>query len=138
MKTIGNVLWFVLCGVWMGIAYLLAGVVSCITLIGIPFGIQSFKLAGYVMWPFGRELVESPGNRFSKGVFNIIWIILGGLWLAIGHVLFGVVLCLTILGIPFGIKNFSMAKLALFPFDYSVQRKGEPGPNEAPITSDED
>jgi uncharacterized membrane protein YccF (DUF307 family) len=138
MKTIGNVLWFVLCGVWMGIAYLLAGVVSCITLIGIPFGIQSFKLAGYVMWPFGRELVESPGNRFSKGVFNIIWIILGGLWLAIGHLLFGVVLCLTILGIPFGIKNFSMAKLALFPFDYSVQRKGEPGPNEAPIIVDED
>lgn len=139
MKTIGNILWFVLCGVWLGLAYLVAGVVSCITLIGIPFGIQSFKLAGYVMWPFGRELRESSGHRFSKGVFNIIWIIVGGLWLAIGHVLFGVVLCITILGIPFGLKNFSMAKLALFPFDYSVERKGDPGPNEAPLTSlDED
>lgn len=138
MKTIGNVIWFVVCGIWLGIAYLLAGALSCITIIGIPFGIQSFKLAGYVMWPFGRELQESPGNRFSKGVFNIIWIIIGGLWLAIGHVLFGVILCITILGIPFGLKNFSMAKLALFPFDYAVVAKGEPGPNEAPLTGDVD
>ena len=137
MKTIGNILWFVLCGVWLGISYLLAGVLACITLIGIPFGIQSLKLAGYVMWPFGRELQESPGARFSKGVMNIIWIIVGGLWLAIGHVLFGVILCITILGIPFGLKNFSMAKLALFPFDYGVVRKGEPGPNEAPLTSED-
>jgi uncharacterized membrane protein YccF (DUF307 family) len=90
------------------------------------------------MWPFGRELVESSGHRFSKGVFNIIWIIIAGLWLAIGHVLLGVVLCLTILGIPFGLKNFSMAKLALFPFDHAVQRKGEPGPNEAPLTTVDD
>ncbi|MEI7885807.1 MAG: YccF domain-containing protein [Actinomycetes bacterium] len=136
MKTIGNVLWFVLCGVWLGIAYIIAGIVSCITLIGIPFGIQSFKLAGYVMWPFGRHLVESPGNRLSKGVFNVIWIVLGGIWLAITHVIFGVLLCITILGIPFGIKNFSMAKLALFPFDFSVEFKGDPGPNEAPLSSE--
>ncbi|MCX6524552.1 MAG: YccF domain-containing protein [Actinobacteria bacterium] len=136
MRTIGNVIWFILCGVWLGIAYILAGIVSCITIIGIPFGIQSFKLAGYVMWPFGRQLVESPGNRFSKGVFNIIWIIFGGIWLAITHVIFGILLCITILGIPFGIKNFSMAKLALFPFDFSVEHKGDPGPNEAPLTSD--
>ena len=136
MRTIGNAIWFILCGVWLGIAYILAGVVSCITIIGIPFGIQSFKLAGYFMWPFGRQLVESPGNRFSKGVFNIIWIIFGGIWLAITHVIFGILLCITILGIPFGIKNFSMAKLALFPFDFSVERKGDPGPNEAPLTSD--
>jgi uncharacterized membrane protein YccF (DUF307 family) len=138
VKTIGNILWFVLGGVFLGIAYLVAGLLSCITIIGIPFGIQSFKLAGYVMWPFGRELVESSGHRFSKGVFNIIWIIIAGLWLAIGHVLLGVVLCLTILGIPFGLKNFSMAKLALFPFDHAVQRKGEPGPNEAPLTTVDD
>lgn len=134
MKTIGNIVWFVLCGVWLGIAYVLAGVLSCLTLIGIPFGIQSFKLAGYVMWPFGRELVGSGGHRFSKGVMNIIWIIIGGLWLAIGHVLFGVVLCITILGIPFGLKNFSMAKLALFPFDFSVEPKGTGDFNEAPLS----
>jgi uncharacterized membrane protein YccF (DUF307 family) len=135
VKTIGNAIWFILCGVWLGIGYLLAGLVACLTLIGIPFGIQSFKLAGYVMWPFGRELVESPGHRFSKGVMNLVWILVGGLWLAIGHILFGAVLCLTILGIPFGLKNFSMARLALFPFDVSVQPKGSPGPNEAPLTA---
>ena len=120
MKTIGNLIWFVLCGVWLGLSYLIAGMIACITIIGIPFGIQAFKLAGYVMWPFGRTLQESVGNRFSKGVMNVIWIIVGGIWLAIEHVLFGAILCLTIIGIPFGIKNFSMAKLALFPFDYSV------------------
>lgn len=137
MKTIGNIIWFVLSGLWLGISYLLAGLIACVTIIGIPFGIQAFKLAGYVMWPFGRELLESPGARFSKGVMNVIWIIVGGLWLAIGHLLFGILLCVTILGIPFGLKNFSMAKLALFPFDYSVVRKGEPGPNEAPLTSED-
>lgn len=137
MKTLGNILWFVLCGALLGIAYLAAGLLSCLTLIGIPFGIQSFKLAGYVMWPFGRELADTEGARFSRGVLNIIWIIIGGIWLAVGHVLLGVVLCVTILGIPFGLKNFSMAKLALFPFDYSVVRKGEPGPNEAPVISED-
>ena len=69
---------------------------------------------------------------------NIVWIVIGGLWLAIGHVLFGVLLCITILGIPFGLKNFSMARLALFPFDYAVEPKGQPGPNEAPLTSHDD
>lgn len=136
MKTIGNTLWFILCGVWLGLAYIVAGVLSCLTLVGIPFGFQSFKLAGYVMWPFGRELAEAPGRRLSRGLLNIIWIIIGGVWLALGHLLLGIVLCLTVVGIPFGLKNFSMAKLALFPFDYSVQFRGEPGPNEAPLSSD--
>jgi uncharacterized membrane protein YccF (DUF307 family) len=125
MKTIGNILWFVLSGLWMGIGYVLAGIVACLTIIGIPFGIQSFKLAGYVMWPFGRTLEESSGHRFSKGVMNIVWIIVGGFWLALGHLLLGILLCITVLGIPFGLKNFSMAKLALFPFDFSVREKGD-------------
>ena len=138
MKTIGNVLWLLLCGALLGIGYLLAGIVSCLTIIGIPFGIQSFKLAGYVMWPFGRELRESDGHRFSKGVVNIIWIIIGGFWLALFHVLFGVLLCVTIIGIPFGLKNFSMAKLALFPFAYAVVDRDDAGPNEGPVVTDGD
>jgi len=138
VKTIANLIWFILSGVWLGIAYLVAGVVACLTIIGIPFGIQSFKLAGYVMWPFGRTLAESSGHRFSKGVMNVIWIIVGGIWLAITHVLLGALLCLTIIGIPFGIKNFSMAKLALFPFDYSVvDRDVDPAPAESgPVLTD--
>jgi uncharacterized membrane protein YccF (DUF307 family) len=139
VKTIANILWFILSGLWLGIAYVLAGLLACITLIGIPFGIQSFKLAGYVMWPFGRTLQESAGHRFSKGIMNIVWIIVGGVWLAISHFLLGIILCLTILGIPFGIKNFSMAKLALFPFDFSVvDADVDPAPAESgPITADD-
>ena len=138
MKTIANVIWFVLSGVWLGIAYVIAGLLACLTIIGIPFGIQSFKLAGYVMWPFGRTLAESSGHRFSKGVMNVIWIIVGGIWLAITHVLLGALLCLTIIGIPFAIKNFSMAKLALFPFDYAVvDRDVDPAPAESgPVLAD--
>ena len=131
MKTIGNSLWSVLSGLWLGISYLLAGLIACVTIIGIPFGIQAFKMAGYVMWPFGRTLHESPGHRFSKGVMNVIWIVVGGLWLAIEHVLLGAILCVTIIGIPFGIKNFSMAKLALFPFDYSVGPTADRGAAES-------
>jgi len=138
VKTIGNILWFVVSGLWLGLSYIVAGLIACITIIGIPFGIQAFKLAGYVMWPFGRELRDSEGHRFSKGVMNVIWIIVGGVWLALEHLLLGVILCLTIIGIPFGIKNFSMAKLALFPFDYAVARKGDPDPNDGPIVAADD
>jgi uncharacterized membrane protein YccF (DUF307 family) len=129
VRTLGNALWFLLCGVWLGVAYLVAGLLACLTLIGIPFGIQSFKLAGYVMWPFGRTLHESSGHRFSKGVMNLVWIVVGGWWLALSHLALGVALCVTILGIPFGLKNFSMARLALFPFDYSV----DPVAGDAPV-----
>src|SRR3982750_3289573 len=116
MKTIGNVLWFVLCGVWMGIAYLLAGVVSCITIIGIPFGIQSFKLAGYALWPFGRVVVRrSDRDAGLSCLGNVIWFFLSGLWLALRHVLTGLLLCVTIIGIPFGIASFKLAGLAIAP-----------------------
>ena len=135
MKTIGNVIWLVVFGVWLGVGYLLAGLLACLTLIGIPFGLQSFKLAGFVMWPFGRQLREGTGHRFSKGVLNIIWIVIGGVWLALAHLLLGVLACLTVIGIPFGLKNFAMAKLALFPFDSAVGPTGSPGPNDAPVAA---
>lgn len=135
MKTVGNLIWFVLFGVWLGLGYLFAGVLACLTLIGIPFGLQSFKLAGFVMWPFGRQLQERSGQRFSRGVLNIAWIVIGGLWLALAHLLFGVFACITIIGIPFGLKNFALAKLALFPFDYAVVATGSAGPNDAPVAA---
>lgn len=133
MKTIGNLVWFILSGLWLGISYLVAGIVSCLTIIGIPFGIQSMKLAGYVMWPFGRELVPRTDARLARGILNIIWIIIGGFWLSLFHVVLGVILCVTIIGLPFGIKNLSMAKLALFPFDYSVASGRSVDPNSGPL-----
>ena len=129
MRTIGNILWLVLAGIWMSISYLIAGVVQCITIIGIPFGIQSFKLAGYALWPFGRVVVQRPGSLGGLScVGNVIWFVLSGLWLAIGHVLTGVLLCITIIGIPFGIASFKLAGLALTPFGKVVVPAGAPLP----------
>lgn len=121
MSLLGNVLWFLLAGLWLALSYITAGILSFLTIIGIPFGIQSFKLAGYVVWPFGRTVIERPNSDQALGCLgNIIWLVLGGWWLALLHVIIGVVFCLTILGIPFGIASFRMAVLALVPFGKMV------------------
>lgn len=129
MTVLGNVIWFVLAGLWLGIAYLAAGVLNCLTIIGIPFGIQSFKLAGYALWPFGRAVVELPDRDAALGCLaNAIWIVLAGWWIVILQVLLGLVLFLTIIGIPFGIMSFRMAVLALVPFGKRVVRADEVPP----------
>jgi uncharacterized membrane protein YccF (DUF307 family) len=121
MATLGNVLWLVIAGLWLGISYLIAGTVSCLTIVGIPFGIQAFKLAGYTLWPFGRVIVELPGQDEALGCLgNVVWLILGGWWIALLHVVLGLALLLTIVGIPFAIVSFRMAGLALVPFGKSV------------------
>ncbi len=121
MRLVGNVLWLVLAGWWLALVYLIAGVLNCLTVIGIPFGIQSFKLAGYALWPFGRVVVEHPGANAAVGCLgNVLWLVLGGLWLAFAHVVAGMVLCLTIIGIPLGLGSFKLAVLALTPFGKDV------------------
>ena len=110
-------------GLWLAIAYVFAGLILCITIIGIPFGVQSFKLAGYALWPFGRVLVPSP--RRLKGlsaVANILWFVLAGWWLALIHLVTGILLCLTIIGIPLGVADFKMAGAALVPFGKEIVR----------------
>ena len=121
MRTIGNVLWLVLAGFWLAIGYLAAGVANCLTIIGIPFGTASFKLAGYALWPFGRAVVRDPDRVPGLSTIgNIIWFILGGVWLALAHPLLGVLLCITVIGIPLGIASMKMARLALTPFGHRV------------------
>ena len=120
MRTIGNLLWLILAGIWLAIGYVFAGVLCCITIIGIPFGVQSFKLAGYALWPFGRVVVHRPDSGGVSVIANIIWLVLGGIWLALGHVIAGLLLCITIIGIPFGIASFKMAGLALVPFGKEI------------------
>jgi uncharacterized membrane protein YccF (DUF307 family) len=116
-----NILWLVLAGVWMAIAYLIAGAILCITIIGIPFGVQSFKLAAYALWPFGRALVPSPTRLKGLSVFaNILWFVLAGWWLALAHLFTGILLCITIIGIPLGIASFKMAGAALVPFGKEI------------------
>lgn len=121
MTFLGNVLWLVLAGWWLALAYVVAGIVNCVLIITIPAGIQSFKLAGFALWPFGRAVVDIPGrNQGISLLLNVIWIVTGGVWLAVAHVVAGLVLMVTIVGIPFGIASMKMAGLALAPFGKEV------------------
>ena len=121
MRLIGNLLWFVVAGMWLFCAYVSAGVVQCLTIIGIPFGIQSFKLALFTAWPFGRAVVTMPGEDSGLSCLgNVLWLVLGGIWLALAHLLVGLLLCVTIVGIPFGVACMRMAGLALAPFGKTV------------------
>jgi len=128
LRLVLNVIWLVLAGVWMALGYLLAGVLLCITIIGIPFGLQAFKLAGYALWPFGRALVPDPGRHQGLSVVaNVLWFVLAGWWLALGHLFTGIALCLTIIGIPLGVADFKMAGAALVPFGKRVVSLSEVG-----------
>jgi uncharacterized membrane protein YccF (DUF307 family) len=117
MGLLGNLLWLVLAGWWVALAYVVAGVINILTIIGIPFGIQAFKLAGYALWPFGRAVVTTEvGYGPLALIGNVIWLIITGWELALAHLIAGVLLCLTIVGIPLGIASFKMVWLALMPF----------------------
>jgi len=134
LRFIGNILWLVLAGFWLAIGYVIAGILNCLTIIGIPFGIQSFKLAGYALWPFGRVVVQRRSASGCLSVFgNVLWLVLGGLLLAIGHVVAGLVLCLTIIGIPFGIASFKMAGLALVPFGKEIVSADQLGAEDTAV-----
>ena len=126
MKTLLNIIWLLLAGVWMALGYLVAAVLLAITIIGLPFAKQSLKLGGYALWPFGRALVQSPTRHRSLSVIgNVLWFVLAGWWLALGHLFTGIALCLTIIGIPLGIADIKMAGAALVPFGRQVVRASE-------------
>ena len=121
MKFIGNILWFLLGGFLISIYYAVMGILFCITIIGIPFGVQLFKIAGFALWPFGHEVIAGPKDSDLLSILmNIIWIIFGGIEIALMHVGFGALCCLTIVGIPFGLQHFKMALLALVPFGKQI------------------
>lgn len=121
MKTIGNILWFVLAGFWLALGWAFAGVVCCITIVGIPFGIQAFKLAGFSLWPFGRTVVATDeGSTVLETVFNVIWLLLFGWGLFLASMATAVLLCITIIGIPFAVQSFKIGLLALWPFGRTV------------------
>ncbi len=121
MRTLGNLIWLVLAGFWLAVGYVSAGIANCLTIIGIPFGIQAFKLAGFALWPFGRAVVRDPHRDAALStVGNVIWFVLGGAVLALAHLLLGLLLCLTVIGIPLGLASMKMAKLALTPFGRRV------------------
>ncbi len=121
MSLIGNLIWLALGGIILAILWAVAGLLVCLTVVGIPFGLQCFKFAGFVLWPFGRT-VEI--GKFGVGCFlgNIFWILLLGWELCIFHLVMGAVFCLTIIGIPFGLQHLKLAKLAILPFGARIRR----------------
>ena len=125
MRTIGNILWLILAGFWLAIGYALSGLLICITIIGIPFGIQAFKLAQFSLWPFGRSVARSPEGGCLEVGFNILWLVLFGWGMFLAHIVAGILLCITIIGIPFGIQAFKLSVLALWPFGRHIIEPGE-------------
>ena len=121
MKLLGNILWLIAGGLVISLYYALVGALFCLTIIGIPFGIQLFKIAGLALMPFGRDVHSdiNDGGCLSI-IMNVIWILLGGLEIAFLHVGFGLLCCLTIVGIPFGLQHFKMAILAFVPFGKTI------------------
>ena len=120
LRIILNVIWLVLEGIWMAIAYALAGLVAFVLIITIPFGIAAFRIAGYVLWPFGRTIERRPEAGMASLIGNIIWVILFGWWLAIGHLIAGVLLCITIIGIPLGLASFKIIPITLVPLGVRI------------------
>jgi uncharacterized membrane protein YccF (DUF307 family) len=121
MNTLGNLIWLVFGGLVTALGYVVGGFVLCCTIIGIPFGLQCFKLAAFILWPFGRMAVSTSGsNGCLAGLLNIIWLIFGGIWIAVAHILFGLLLFVTIIGIPFARQHFKLVEISLMPFGKTI------------------
>ena len=120
MRLILNLIWLILCGWWIAILYFLAGIIAFILIITIPFGIAAWRIANYALWPFGRSIVRRPSAGIGSLIGNIIWIILLGWELALGHLISGILLCLTIIGIPLGLANFKLIPISLLPLGVQI------------------
>lgn len=120
MRLLLNIIWLVLSGFWMFLGYLVVGVLCCITIILIPFGIAAFRIALFALWPFGRTVVSKPTAGVGSALGNVLWFVLAGIWLAIGHVVSGIALCITIIGIPLGLASFKMVPVSLFPLGKDI------------------
>jgi uncharacterized membrane protein YccF (DUF307 family) len=120
------VIWLVLSGFWLALGYAAAGIVMFLLIITIPFGIAAFRLAAYVLWPFGRTVVRRPDAGGASTIGNVLWFLLVGLWMAIAHVVLGVVLCLTVIGIPLGLANIKLAAVAIAPLGKEIVSSSDP------------
>ena len=120
MRTLLNIIWLVLCGFWLFLGYLLAGVILCVLIITIPWGIASFRIGRYALWPFGKTVVAKPTSGAFSFIGNVIWFLVAGWWLAIGHIVSGVALAVTIVGIPLAIADFKMIPVSLAPLGKQI------------------
>jgi uncharacterized membrane protein YccF (DUF307 family) len=120
VRLLLNLIWFFLCGLWMAIGYAIAALICFILIITIPFGIASFRIGMYALWPFGRTVVRRYDAGTASAIGNVLWLVLCGWWLALGHVISGIALCLTIIGIPLGIANFKLIPISLLPLGREI------------------
>jgi uncharacterized membrane protein YccF (DUF307 family) len=121
MRLVGNLIWLIFGGLIIAIEYFIGSIVLMITIIGIPFGIQTLKMAALAIWPFGRDTrVQARASGCLYIIMNVLWLLTGGLWIALTHVLFGALLCITIIGIPFGLQHFKLTAIALSPFGRDI------------------
>ena len=118
MKTIGNIIWVIFGGLFWSIICALEGILCCITIIGIPVGLQMFKMSSFVLWPFGKQVKKIGNSSFFKQLVNLLWLIFFGWEMALGYLLTGILYCITIVGIPFGMQYFKLASFVLWPIGY--------------------
>ena len=128
MKTILNLIWLVLCGIWMSMAYVFFGLLCCVFIVTIPFGVAAFRIAGFALWPFGRTVVDHPRAGVGSAIGNVIWLIFAGIWLAIGHLMTGVLMCVTVIGIPLGLASFKLIPISLMPLGKEIVPVSAAGP----------
>ena len=121
MKILGNLVWLIFGGIIIAIEYFIGSLILFITIIGIPFGLQTLKMGALALWPFGRDTrVHERASGCLYIIMNVLWLICGGIWIAITHAFFGVLLCITIIGIPFGLQHFKLTAIAINPFGRDI------------------
>ena len=120
MKTLLNIIWVVLSGFWLFLGYMVAAVIMCVLIVTIPWGIAAARIGVYALWPFGKTVVETPNAGVASLLGNVVWVILAGWWIALEHLISGIALCITIIGIPFGIANFKLIPVALMPLGKQI------------------
>jgi len=122
MNLLGNLIWLIFGGLWSALGYFVGGILLCLTVVGIPWGLQCFKLAELVLWPFGKEVVSSSsGAGCLSTLFNIVWLLSGGLYTALVHIFFGLLLTITIIGIPFARQHFKLIEISMMPFGKTIR-----------------
>lgn len=120
VKTLLNIIWFIFGGIWLALGYIFFGIIACILVVTLPAGVACFRIANYVLWPFGREVVPAPGAGAMSGISNVIWFLVAGVWLAIGHITTALAQAITIIGIPLAIANIKMIPVTCFPFGKQI------------------
>jgi len=135
MRGILNVIWLLLGGIWLALAYALAGVIACLLVVTIPVGIASFRMARYVLWPFGSAVVPKPGAGAASGVMNVVWLLTCGWWLALGHIITALAQSLTVVGVAVAVVNLKLLPVTLMPFGKQIVDADRLAPGTRPLHS---